>query len=121
MPRDEMNASREDYLEAILILRNRTGDCHSIDVANFLNFSKPSVSNAVKKLEASELIYRNMTGSLFLTEQGMEIAKKMLERHEMLTGILLAIGVSPETAEKDACAMEHVLSEETIERLRKHG
>lgn len=120
MAKDEMNASREDYLEAILMLRRSKGSCISVDVANFLGYSKPSVSNAVKKLEAGGLLYRDEGGELLLTDEGREIAEKVLERHGMLKSMFIALGVSEETAEKDACGIEHILSDETLTLLKEH-
>ena len=110
--------SSEDYLEAILMIREAKGSCRSIDVANHLGFSKPSVSVAVGKLEKNGCLERRADGQLILTEKGMSIARNTLDKHHMLTDLFCALGVSAETAEHDACLIEHHLSEETYEKLR---
>ena len=110
--------SSEDYLEAILMIREAKGSCRSIDVANHLGFSKPSVSVAVSKLVESGCVERRDDGQLMLTEKGMTIARNTLDKHHLLTNLFCALGVSPDTAEHDACLIEHSLSEETYERLR---
>ena len=110
--------SSEDYLEAILMIREKKGSCRSVDVAAHLGFSKPSVSVAVSKLEESGCIERGRDGQLMLTEKGMAIARDTLDKHYLLTDVFRAMGVSGETAEHDACLIEHSLSEETYEKLR---
>ncbi len=110
--------SSEDYLEAILMIREKKGSCRSVDVAAHLGFSKPSVSIAVSKLEESGCVERGSDGQLMLTEKGMAIARATLDQHRLLTDLFRAVGVSAETAEHDACLIEHHLSEETYEKLR---
>lgn len=110
--------SSEDYLEAILMIRQAKGSCRSVDVAAHLGFSKPSVSVAVSKLVDSGCLQRMDDGQLVLTEKGMAIASATLNKHHLLTDLFCALGVSPETAERDACLIEHHLSEETYEKLR---
>ncbi|MBQ2062576.1 MAG: metal-dependent transcriptional regulator [Oscillospiraceae bacterium] len=110
--------SSEDYLEAILMIRQAKGSCRSVDVAAHLGFSKPSVSVAVGKLVESGCVERRDDGQLVLTEKGMFIASETLNKHRLLTDVFCAMGVSPETAEHDACLIEHSLSEETYEKLR---
>lgn len=110
--------SSEDYLEAILMIRERKGSCRSIDVASHLGFSKPSVSVAVQKLVQSGCVERSEGGQLQLTEKGLEIARSTLEKHRLLTDVFCALGVAADTAEHDACLIEHSLSEETYEKLR---
>lgn len=110
--------SSEDYLEAILMIRQKKGSCRSVDVAAHLGFSKPSVSVAVGKLVDSGCVERMSDGQLVLTEKGMAIASETLDKHHLLTDVFCAIGVSAETAEHDACLIEHSLSEETYEKLR---
>ena len=110
--------SSEDYLEAILMIREAKGSCRSIDVATHLGFSKPSVSVAVGKLVDSGCLERLSDGQLVLTEKGLAIAQSTLDKHHMLTELFCALGVSAETAEHDACLIEHHLSEETYEKLR---
>ena len=111
--------SSEDYLEAILMIRQAKGSCRSVDVAAHLGFSKPSVSVAVSKLVDSGCLQRMADGQLVLTEKGMAIARNTLDKHHLLTDLFCALGVSAETAEHDACLIEHHLSEETYEKLRR--
>ena len=111
--------SSEDYLEAILMIRQAKGSCRSVDVASQLGFSKPSVSVAVTKLVDSGCVERMNDGQLVLTEKGMAIASETLDKHHLLTDLFCALGVTPETAEHDACLVEHHLSEETYEKLRR--
>ena len=112
--------SSEDYLEAILILRQKKGFVHSIDIANELNFSKPSVSIAMKKLRENGYVEMDENRHLTLTESGEEIAQRIYERHLILTDLLIHLGVSEENAKSDACRIEHDLSEETWEKLKAH-
>lgn len=114
-----IHQSGEDYLESLLVLREKNGTCRSIDVANYLGFSKPSVSVAMSKLEQSGCLVKRADGELFLTEKGLEIARRTLEKHRFITEIFIAIGVSPETAAEDACRIEHSLSEESYIKLRE--
>lgn len=114
----KMQESPEDYLEAILILSERKQDVHSIDVAHFLNYTKPSVSVAMKRLRENGYVEMDEHGVLTLTESGMAIAAKIYERHKVLTAYFTKIGVSPETAERDACRIEHVISDETFEKIK---
>lgn len=111
--------SREDYLEAILQLTE--GDKHpkSIDVANKLGFSKPSVSIAMKKLKQEGLIVVEDDGGLCLTEPGRAIARNTLEKHEYLTAFFIKIGVDPVSAEDQACEIEHAINEETFQKLKE--
>ena len=115
-----MLKSSEDYLETILMITAEQGHCRSVDIARKLGFSKPSVSNAVSKLESSSLIERNGDGMILLTEEGREIAEKTLDKHNFLKDFFISIGVSEETAEADACNIEHSLSDETYLKLRHH-
>lgn len=110
--------SSEDYLEAILMIREKKGSCRSVDVAAHLGFSKPSVSIAVSKLVDSGCVERLEDGQLALTDKGMEIARSTLDKHHLLTEMFCKMGVSPDTAEHDACLIEHSLSEETYEKIR---
>ncbi|MGX8773659.1 MAG: metal-dependent transcriptional regulator [Bacillota bacterium] len=111
--------SAENYLEAILMIREEKGTVRAIDVVNKLGFSKPSVSVAMKNLETNEFITRNDDGLIFLTESGEEIAAMIFERHKLLTDLFVRLGVSEETARDDACKIEHDLSEETFECIKK--
>ena len=116
-----VHESAEDYLEAILMLREKKGQVRSIDIANELNFSKPSVSIAMKKLRESGLIEMDAGSLITLTPAGMEIATRIYERHRILTDLLIRLGVSPETARADACRIEHDLSDETWQRIKAHA
>ena len=112
--------SAENYLETILILKNRLGSVRSIDIVNELEFSKPSVSVAMKKLRESGYINMDADGYITLTENGLEIAESMYERHTLLTGCLISLGVDKKTAADDACRIEHVISQQTFEKIRDH-
>ena len=111
--------SAENYLEAILMVRQEKGVVRAIDIVNKLGFSKPSVSVAMKNLETNEFINRDKDGFIHLTESGEEIAQMIYERHNLLTDIFVRIGVDPETAREDACKVEHDLSEDTFECIKK--
>ena len=111
----------EDYLEAMLMMRNKHGYIRSIDVADYLGVTKPSVTYTTKRLKASGHITMDGEGLITLTESGMEIASKMLDRHRTLTGFLLSIGVDEITAETDACKMEHGLSDKTYNAICAHA
>ncbi len=113
-------ASAEDYLEAILSLRLQQGHVRSVDIANELNFSKPSVSVAMKKLRESDYILMDQDGSITLTEEGEAIAQRVFERHRLLTDLFIRLGVDPETAAADACKVEHDLSDETFRCIKAH-
>ena len=115
----KMQESPEDYLEAILVLSKELGNVRSIDVANYLGYSKPSISVAMKRLRENDFVTQDDHGFLMLTGSGLSIALKIYERHLVLTQFLLSIGVSEETAKKDACRMEHVISDESFERLKQ--
>ena len=112
--------SAEDYLERILILQERNKEVRSIDIAHDMGFSKPSISVAMKKLKEAGLINIDKNGFITLTKEGHIIADKVYERHCVLTKVLTSIGVSDEQAEKDACKVEHVISEETFEAIKGH-
>ena len=109
--------SAEDYLEAILVIGKRRGIVRSIDIANELGFSKPSVSVAMKKLRESGYINMAGDGNITLTDSGMEIASRIYRRHKTITRLFELMGVSPEQAAIDACKVEHDLSEETFGRI----
>ena len=115
-----LHQSGEDYLEAILILRQSKGVVRSIDVAQYMGFSKPSVSRAMSILRADGYIEMERSGGIRLTEEGERVARTMYERHDLLTRWLTGLGVSPETAAGDACRMEHALSEETFSCIKRH-
>lgn len=111
--------SAEDYLERILILQEEKGEVRSIDIAHDMGFSKPSISVAMKKLKEAGLIEIDEHGFITLTKQGHVIADRVYERHTVLKKVFINIGVDPKQAEKDACKVEHVISEETFEAIKK--
>ena len=113
--------SAEDYLEAILMIHERQGCVRSTDVAEQLGISKPSVSNATKRLRESEYLTTDPAGMLVLTASGMEIASQIYARHRALTDFFIRIGVSPEQAREDACKIEHDISQETFEALCRYA
>lgn len=112
--------SIEDYLEKILMLREKQEIVRAIDLATFMNFSKASVSVALKKLKSYGYVrVDENTGGITLTKEGEEIAISTYERHKIIAGSLIRMGVSEKTAYEDACAMEHIISDETFEKLKE--
>ena len=111
--------SLEDYLETILMLKNRLGLVRSIDIVKELNFSKPSVSIAMKNLREKEYIIMDKDGYISLTSEGNEIASRVYERHTILTQVLIKLGVNENVAKEDACMVEHDLSEETFSKIKE--
>lgn len=116
----KVQESAENYLETILILGMRNGNVRSIDIANELNFSKPSVSVAMKNLRLNGYIHMDHDGLITLTDSGREIAEKIYERHTLLTELLTLLGVCPKTAAEDACRIEHVISAESFDAIKRH-
>lgn len=114
------NESAENYLETILVLSKTRPVVRSVDIANELNFKKPSVSVAMKKLRESEHITVTPEGFIYLTDSGRQIAEKIYERHTLISNWLEQLGVSPKTAAEDACRIEHVISAESFEAMKKH-
>ena len=114
-----INKSAEDYLEMILRLTEEKGYARSVDIAQGLSVSKPSVSVAMKQLREGGYIMMDKDNYISLTETGMEIAQRIYERHKVLTRVLTLIGVSAETAEDDACKVEHDISVETFDAIRR--
>ena len=114
------NESSENYLETILLLSKKLPVVRSVDIATELGFKKSSVSVAMKNLRENGYITVENEGHLVLTEKGREIAEKMYERHKLLSRWLIFMGVSEETAMEDACRMEHVISVETFDAMKKH-
>ncbi|MBQ2974267.1 MAG: metal-dependent transcriptional regulator [Clostridia bacterium] len=114
-----MGESAENYLETILILSKKKGTVRSVDIATELGFSKPSVCVAMRNLREHGYIITDGNGLITLTETGFEIANKVFERHETITAWLKGIGVSDDQAAIDACRIEHVISQESFECLRK--
>ena len=114
-----MQESPEDYLETIYMLSLHSSEVRSIDVARHLGYSKPSVSVAMKRLRENGYVNMDDNNLLTLTESGLDIARSIYERHQVISGYLMSIGVSEETALKDACRIEHVLSEETFHKIKE--
>lgn len=114
-----IHESAEDYLESILVLRERRGQVRSIDVVNELGYSKPSVSIAMKKLRESGYISMDTDGSITLNESGLEIASRIYGLHKTITRFFVLLGVDPAVAAEDACKVEHDLSDETFSRLKE--
>ena len=115
----KIHASAENYLEAILMLGEKNGHVRSIDVANELGFTKASVSVAMKSFRAEGYIVTLEDGGIKLTEKGLSIAQKVRERHDVIAGVLMKIGVSEENAYADSCKIEHDISDETFEKLKE--
>ena len=115
-----LQESGEMYLETILVLSKKNKAVRSLDVAEYRNFSKPSVSRAVKLLRDGGYITVDENGYLLLTDVGREVAEKIYMRHKMLKKLLMSLGVDEETASQDACKMEHDISDTTLEAIRKY-
>jgi Mn-dependent DtxR family transcriptional regulator len=113
-----LHASGEDYLEAILVLHKKMGMVRSVDVARHMEVSKPSVCHAVATLREGGFLTMDSDYFLHLTDVGREVAVQIYEKHRFFTEHLIAAGVDPETAERDACRIEHVISEESFRRLK---
>ena len=117
----KIQESAENYLETILVLQQRKGSVRSIDIANELEFSKPSVSVAMKNLRLNGYIEVDAAGQIRLLPEGQRIAEAVLEKHQLMTRFLISLGVSPEVAAEDACRIEHVLSNESFEAIKEHA
>jgi Mn-dependent DtxR family transcriptional regulator len=115
----KIHESAENYLETILMIKNKKGAVRSIDIANELDFSKPSVSIAMKNLRENGYIDVDSNGYITLLDSGKEIAEKMYERHTTLSNWLISIGVEPEIAVEDACKIEHIISAESFNAIKK--
>ena len=116
----KIQESAENYLETILVLNKRIGAVRSIDIVNELDFAKPSVSVYVRNLRDNGFIQIDKSGYITLTETGREIAESIYERHQILTRMLISLGVDQQTAENDACRIEHVISTETFHAIKQH-
>jgi len=116
----KIQESAENYLETILMLTKKNSFVRSIDIAHELEFSKASVSVAMKSLREAGYIAVNDGGAIVLTEMGLEVAERMYERHEFIAEILISIGVDKETAYEDSCKIEHVISDLTFEKLKQY-
>ncbi|MBE6005645.1 MAG: metal-dependent transcriptional regulator [Sarcina sp.] len=113
----ELHESAEDYLETILILHERNGQVRSIDIVNEMNFSKPSISIAMKKLRENGYIRMDVNGLITLTEEGRDIAERIYSRHKLLTKVLVAIGIDEKKAAAEACKIEHDIDDETYNKI----
>lgn len=118
--KEKILESGEDYLETILVLHNRNGEVRSIDIAAELDYSKPSVSVAMKNLRERECITVDKNGFITLTEKGRAIAERVYERHLLFTDWLISLGVPEDIAAEDACRIEHCLSTESFEAIKSH-
>jgi len=116
-----IHKSAEDYLEAMLMLKEERGYIRSIDVAEKLGVTKPSVSYATKRLRENGYIAMDASGMISLLEPGLEVAQRMYERHKLLSQLLVSLGVDPDTAREDACKIEHDLSVESFAAIRRYA
>lgn len=115
----QIKESAENYLETILVLSKKNGSVRSIDIANELNFTKASISVAMKRLREDKYIIVNQDGTIHLTEKGNGIASKVYERHQIIAEILVALGVDKKIAYEDSCKIEHDLSPESFEKIKE--
>lgn len=109
----------ENYLEAILVLSRKQPDVHAIDVCNYLGYSRPTISVAIRQMKESGLITVSGENHISLTEQGLKVAESIYERHRVISALLIEIGVSNKTAFEDACKIEHDLSEESFIKIKE--
>ena len=116
-----LQESGEMYLETILILSKKNGAVLAVDIAEHMDISKPAVSKAMAKYREEKLIQIDASGNITLSEEGFFIAKKIYERHVVLTGFLMQLGVDEDTATADACRIEHVISEKSFEAMKRHN
>ena len=117
----KIRKSSEDYLETMLVMQERHGYIRSIDIAAELNVTKPSVSYATKRLRENGYITMDKDGLITLTEKGLDIAEHMYERHRLLTQFFVRLGIDEKIAREDACKIEHDLSEETFQAIKRHA
>lgn len=117
----QINESVENYLERILMIQKEKGSCRSIDIANALNVTKPSVSHATKLLRENGYITMDEGNAIFLTDEGLRIAERMYKRHTILAEFLVRLGVDEKTAQADACKMEHDISSKTFHAICDHA
>ena len=116
----KIKESAENYLETILVLKKKNNFVRSIDVATHLGFSKPSVSVAMKSFREEGYIIVDQNGAIELTEKGLKIAEEMFERHTIIAGALIAIGVDEEIAYEDSCKIEHHISRQSFEKIKEY-
>lgn len=112
--------SAENYLEAILMIKKKKGNVRSIDIANHLNFTKPSVSVAMKSFREEGYVIVDGDGNINLTDKGLKIAERVYERHEIIAKALIALGIDEDTAYEDSCKIEHDLSDQTFDKLKEY-
>lgn len=117
----KITKSIEDYLEAILFIEKENKTIHSIEIAKLLGVSKPAVSRTMQELLELKYIEKKSYGSITLTDLGREIAEKVLHKHETIKAFLLNLGISDETAERDCCLIEHVISDETLQKFEEYN
>ena len=116
-----LQESGEMYIETIYVLTKNRAYVRSIDVSEYMGYSKPSVSRAIGLLKKGGLVTVNEDGHLFLTDSGLDVARKLYERHTLLSGFLMDIGVDQQTATDDACKIEHVISDKTFEAIKNYA
>ena len=116
----QIQESGEMYLETIYVLSKANGHVRSVDIAEHMGYSKPSVSRAVGLLKKADYIEVAKDGTITLTDSGLAIATKIFDRHTLMSQLLISLGVSPETAAEDACKLEHAISDESFEALKNH-
>ena len=116
-----IHESGEMYLESIYVLQQQRGQVRSIDVSEYMGYSKPSVSRAMGLLKNGSYILIDKDGYITLTPEGIQVARKIYERHTILSGLLIRLGVSKETAAEDACRLEHAISDESFEAIKRHA
>ena len=121
MKNNSLGKSTEDYLESILILKEKNGYVRSVDIAEQLNVTKPSVSTAVKRLRENGFIEMNNSGFISFTDEGRKVAERTYTRHKTLTDFFIHLGVDPDVATDDACKIEHDISEETFAAICNHA
>ena len=114
----KLHASGEDYLEAILVLQKKMGMVRPVDIARHMGFTKPSITHAITTLQTGGFVERDEDGFIRLTDVGREVAERTYEKHCFFTDLLTEAGVDPASAERDACRMEHVISQKSFEHLR---
>ena len=115
-----IHESGEMYLETIHVLLKKNGAVRSVDISEYMGYSKPSISRAVGLLKKQGYITVDGSGYITLTETGLAVADKIYERHNVLSNLLIALGVDPETAAEDACRLEHAISDQSFEAIKKH-
>ena len=116
----QIHESAENYLEAIFVLKEQNGQVRSIDIARHMGFSKPTISIAMRQFREEGYVIVDENGFISLTDKGLAVADRVYKRHQVLTTALMAIGVSEETAEADACKIEHDISDETLSCIQRH-